>query len=272
MEKINTIQANTININAEISKIAINGLSLILCESDWADVSVSPVWCAKYIITIISITNCTAIIVVMSRDKKQIAKTSLIILIGFLVGVIWLVSLRVVLAKNTSPHYHANFAVFVNGERLKFEGPTFYEEITACSDDQSSDPKTRAHMHSNVSYLVHVHDDLVTWGNFFANLRYGVSDKALTLDDVVLVDGQNNNQLSFVLNGQQIDSVANKVINSEDRLLISYGQADSSQLNDQFNQVEQDAKDYNQKQDPASCSGSEALSWSQKFKKAISFN
>lgn len=48
---------------------------------------------------------------------------------GFLLGAIWLVALRYVTYKNDAVHYHANFALYINGQREEFKSFTYYEEI-----------------------------------------------------------------------------------------------------------------------------------------------
>jgi hypothetical protein len=54
-----------------------------------------------------------------------------------------------------------------------------------------------------------------------------------------------------------------ELIRSADRLLISYGpESEAELLRTQFPQVASDAEEYNQRPDPASCSGAhEATLW-----------
>ena len=203
---------------------------------------------------------------------NRFAKASVVAVIGVVFGVTVFVGIRMIMAKNTAPHYHANFAVYVDGQRLKFEGPTFYEEEAACSAIGSADPKTRAHMHDNIADTIHIHDSAVTWSDFFSNLRYGLSDKALTLDDKVLVDGQDGKHLRFILNGKLVSSVAGKVINSEDVLLISFGDNDTPALMKQSSSIDKSAHTYNTTADPAACSGAKSLTLSERFKRAVNVN
>ncbi len=203
--------------------------------------------------------------------KKLSIPIVIAVLAGFIIGLIWTVALRAVLIKNTAPHYHANFGVFVDGQRLKFEGPTFYEEVAACSTD-GVDPKHRAHMHEQVNSVVHVHDDVVTWADFFANLRYSLGDRVLQLDDVVLVDGVDGKSLSFILNGQPVEKIANRVIGNEDILLVSYGIEDAQATQAQYSQIPKTADEYNHGTDPSSCQGSEEFSLLERLKRAVQVN
>jgi hypothetical protein len=84
-------------------------------------------------------------------------------------------------------HYHANFAVYINGQQEQFKGMKYYEETAAqtCTLEKIDDPAERAHMHDNVNNVVHVEDHLVTWGNFFQNLGWGLGDDYLKTADNV---------------------------------------------------------------------------------------
>src|SRR5439155_147962 len=95
---------------------------------------------------------------------------------AFLFGLLLMVVFRFIVYKPNTVHYHANFALYINGQRDQFQGPGYYEEVTACMNNHSGDPKTRVHMHNNVNSVVHVHDDGATWGQLFANLGYTLSD------------------------------------------------------------------------------------------------
>jgi hypothetical protein len=123
-------------------------------------------------------------------------------------------------------------------------------------------------MHDNINHIVHVHDENVTWGAFFANLGYGLADDALQTDDGVLVDGQNDKQLHFILNGEDVDSVANRVVGDEDVLLVSYG-PENVDLDLEYNQIRKDAGEYNSTPDPATCAGQEPLDFSTRIKRAF---
>lgn len=189
---------------------------------------------------------------------------------GFLMGLIWFVAIRMALMKDTSVHYHANFAVFIEGQRLPLEGPTFYEEVTACGLEGPDDPKRRVHLHGNVPHIVHVHDEAVTWSHLFSNLRFGLSDASLSLDDRVLVAGAEGKDLSFWLNGEKVERVANQLIKNEDTLLVTYGGADEAAQRQQYDQIPKEASQYNSTADPAACSGAPPLNFVERLKRALS--
>ncbi len=191
---------------------------------------------------------------------------------GAMLAIIIFIGIRMAVANNNQTHYHANFAVYVDGQRLKFEGPTFYEEETACNNAGPNDTHAKAHMHDNVNDVIHVHDTAITWSYFFTNLRYGLSDKALTLDDRVLVDGQDGKHLTFILNGQKVDTIAGKVIGDQDALLISYGSEDQAAIKTQYDSIAHTAVKEDAGKDPAACTGNKPLTFSERFKRAVSVN
>lgn len=200
---------------------------------------------------------------------KRIATPLLLAtLLGFVIGTFWLMVVRYVTYRPDEMHYHANFALYINGKRDEFKSLTFYEEVAACSSDQADNPKSRVHMHDGKAGLVHVHAHAVTWGHLFENLRYGLTNRAITTDEGVYVDGQGG-KFSFVLNGQPVDTVANRVIKSEDRLLINYGNDDDKVLQQRYNGVSDSAKQANTQEDPAACGGSQSLTVKDRLWRAV---
>lgn len=188
---------------------------------------------------------------------------------GFLLGTFWLSAVRFVRLRDNALHYHANFALYVNGQRDPFDSFTFYEEVQACTGDQHDNPKGRVHMHDKINHVVHVHDNAATWGHFFANLGYGLTDVSLKTDDGTFVSGTDGKRLRFILNGQLVESVANRTIGSEDTLLVSFGGEDEATLQRYYATIMRDANRYNKQTDPASCSGGQPLTFAERLKRAI---
>ncbi|MDB5186172.1 MAG: hypothetical protein JWL85_695 [Candidatus Saccharibacteria bacterium] len=188
---------------------------------------------------------------------------------GFLLGAIWLVALRYVTYKNDAVHYHANFALYINGQREEFKSFTYYEEVAACTSDAVDNPKVRVHMHDQNNHLIHVHASGVTWGHFFANLGFTLGDTVLKTDNGIFADGTDGNKLEFLLNGQKVNGIANKIITSEDTLLINYGKDSEDTLKQRYDGIPHDAGVANTKQDPSTCSGSEDPTSLERLKKSI---
>lgn len=177
--------------------------------------------------------------------------------IAMLVGALIVLSIR--FATYSPPkeiHYHANFAVYINGEREPFKAVNYYEETAASScggeEEFENTSMSRTHMHANVNDVVHIEDEKVTWGNFFTVLGWNVGKTYLATRDQVYVNNDKA-KVTYVLNGKPVDDIANLIIGDLDKLLINYGTQTSTDINNKFNQIQNNALKANQSGDPASC-------------------
>lgn len=194
------------------------------------------------------------------------------LLLGILAGVLALGLARLALAPlNPTTHHHANWALVVHGQRIDLSDGRFMEEISACSAGEGGiQPSQRIHMHENQQDIVHVHHPGTTWGHLMTNLDLALGDDFLFLDARLVegidgapadgrfgVDGDGDDgQLLFVVNGFLVPSLANRVVESEDRVLIAWTDEDPETVRTEwFAQVASDAGEYNERMDPASCSG-----------------
>jgi hypothetical protein len=175
---------------------------------------------------------------------------------AFILGALVILGIRFVTYQPPKEvHYHANFAVYVNGEQEKFKSPKYYTDVEMCTEATAPiDPRERAHMHDNVYDVVHVEDNAVTWGQFFQNLGIVVDANVVRIGDK-LYTSDDQHKLTFMLNGEKADSVTQKIIKDGDRLLVSYGSGSQEELKQQFASVASTAHTYDTTPDPASCSG-----------------
>lgn len=208
----------------------------------------------------------------LTSSKPSTLRFWLFAVVMFFAGIVAFIAFRYATFKSDQVHYHANFALYINDQRDPFKSFTFYEEVSACSSNDVDNPKTRVHMHDQNSGLVHVHAHGVTWGQFFDNLGYTLGDNLVKTDNGVYIDGQNGNTLTFILNGQKVSDVADRVIKSEDRLLINYGNDDAKTIQKHYDSVPTDAHKANTEHDPAACSGGVELTSWQRLKQAAGFN
>lgn len=177
---------------------------------------------------------------------------------GVLLGVLLLLAVRFVTYSHAHTHYHANFAVFLDGKRQEFKEPQYYQEVKICNLSGTS-PQSRTHMHNSENGVIHVHDEAVTWGQFFENLGWIVGPDFIRTDTELLA-ASDTNKLSIILNGQDltdVSTITNQVIGNKDRLLLSYGPPDTAVLDNQFKSVANSAAKYNATKDPASCGSEE---------------
>lgn len=189
-------------------------------------------------------------------------------LAGFIIGILSFLGYRMAAYKSTNIHHHANFALYIEGQRDEFKSFTFYEEVQACVDHGATNPKSRVHMHNQDASLIHVHDGGATWGHFFANLGYGLTDKSLQTDKGVFTASEEK-ELVFILNGKEVEAIANRAIKSEDVLLINYGGDEENTLESRFKGIRTNAQEFNGRFDPGGCSGNEQVTLGKRFKAAL---
>ncbi len=175
--------------------------------------------------------------------------------IGLMVGMVLILGIRFFTYHPEHVHYHANFQVFINGQRETFSDPTYYEATgAACTENAQMTPEDRAHMHDGVNNVVHVHDHAVTWGQFFLNLGWLVDTKVIESRNQMLI-ADPSHKISFILNGQSTDNVSNRVISDQDKLLVDYGDSDQV-AKTEYAGVTNKAAKYDTSTDPKSCGGS----------------
>lgn len=207
----------------------------------------------------------------MTRRRDGFARTVVLLLTGALAGVLLVGAVRFAGQTHEHPvHYHANWAVFVDGERLDLTGDRYMEDVMRCSADASHvAPEDRVHMHENDHDVVHVHAAGVTWGHLIANLGFNVGDDFLITDNGRYLSGEAGS-LKFILNGAEVPSIHNRQIGDQDRLLISFGPEPAEEVvASQFSQVLANAGTFNTMPDPASCSGHEEMTFGQRLRRAV---
>lgn len=189
---------------------------------------------------------------------------------GLLLGALTILTVRFVTYQPVSVHYHANFALYLNGQRETFKGQQYYQEFTMCSSTGGiAVPQQRAHMHDNANGLVHVEDHVATWGQFFENLGWYVGPNFVQTAEDTIYTANDQAKLHIVLNGQDytdLTPITNTVIKDEDRLLVSFGTIDQATLNQEFKTIPSSAHRADVTPDPASCSGAESATTAERLR------
>ncbi|SVA49677.1 uncharacterized protein METZ01_LOCUS102531 [marine metagenome] len=196
------------------------------------------------------------------------------IIIGIVIGVMALGGARFFWAPlEQTTHYHANWAVYIDDVRLDLSSDKYMEDVSSnCyGSDGLVSPESRVHMHLGEQDVVHIHHAGATWGHLLMNLGFGVGEGFMVRPDGTILSDNKDERFTYVLNGQILTSIHNQLISSTDRLLISYGAGSiDSVLENQFTEVMSDAIEYNDKADPATCSGGhQPLSLSERLKMAF---
>ena len=131
-------------------------------------------------------------------------------------------------------HWHADFAVYIRGERYDFNQERF-------ASDEEDELSENVHMHGERENVVHVHREGTTWWEFFDSLGFELTDACLTTPEGEQFCNSETEQLSFVLNGVKLDALAFQDITDIDRALISYGSESDAELMQQYAQVTDEA-------------------------------
>ncbi len=199
----------------------------------------------------------------MQKFVQIVTHKLFLLAFGLVCGALVILGIRFFTYMPETVHYHANFAVYVNGQREQFNGPRYYEEtdilsMSTCTAGTAENPNERAHMHDSINNVVHVEDHLVTWGNFFQNLHWGIGSNYLATADGVLSPDANNS-LMFILNGKKVEDPSTTIIGDQDKLLVSYGSNTATELQQEYASIKNNALKYDKEQDPASCSGHQAV-------------
>jgi hypothetical protein len=193
----------------------------------------------------------------------------LLLVLGILLGVLVLLTIRLATYKPEHVHYHANFAVYLNGQRFPFKAAQYYQEVAICSSSHGiTSPQQRAHMHDNVNDVVHVHDHAVTWGQFFNNFGWTIGPDLIETDNGTKYIADDTHKVHVLIDGQDytdLTSVANIVIKDRSKLLLSYGDQDEQSLQKEFKTIASTAQKHDESKDPASCSGQEAVPFNERL-------
>ncbi len=190
-------------------------------------------------------------------------------IIGLVIGATAILAIRFVSYKPEHTHYHANFAVYLNGNKFEFKGNQYYQEVAICSASHGiNSPQQRAHLHDNINSVVHIHDHATTWGQFFENLGWYVGPDFVQTDSGTLYKADGNNKLHIMIDGQDytdLTPITNTVIKDDSRLLVSFGDITDANLKQEYNSIPATAKHYDETTDPKSCAGDDKLSLSDRL-------
>lgn len=85
---------------------------------------------------------------------------------------------------------------------------------------------------------IHMHAANVTLGFLFNSLNIGLTDKCFTFPDKRTFCTDDKYSLKFFVNHHQLQDISNYVIKQNDRVLISYGNENSTQIDNQLAQLD----------------------------------
>lgn len=201
-------------------------------------------------------------------------KASGLLLAGIFVGGLGLGLVRLAaLPENEPVHHHANWSVWVEGQRVDLSADEFMEDVSACSaGGDSVSPYQRVHMHENNPDVVHVHHEGASWGHLLQNLGWGAGPDWLVTHEGEMYREEGEMRLTWIVNGLVVPPAYDRVIQPGDRLLISFGPESTEELlQDRFPTVSSDAPEYDLTFDPAGCQGAEPETLGERVRRAFWF-
>jgi hypothetical protein len=130
-------------------------------------------------------------------------------------------------------HFHADFALFIDGKEFNFNQPQF---VSPDDDLVAAD----VHIHPDRYTVVHVHYTNTTWARFFQSLGFQFQDQSmegvtpeqtcLTMPSGEKLCNSASKTFKFYVNGVQVKGIAGTNIADLDRVLISYGSETPAQV------------------------------------------
>ncbi len=135
-------------------------------------------------------------------------------------------------------HEHADFAVYIEGEKFDFTKAKYQS-----SDTNPLDPD--AHLHDGNGGVTHKHRKGITLGYFFDSLGMKFDNRCFVTDDGKQYCNTADKKLTMYVNGKENTQFGNYEFTDLDRILITYG--DMTGVADQITSVSNDACMYSEK-------------------------
>lgn len=126
-------------------------------------------------------------------------------------------------------HQHASILVRVHGDKFDFARPNY----------QVKSPFI--HFEGQDGDTVHRHATNVPLGFLFESFNMELTDECIIFPDKTPAHTFCNDPdytLKFYINHEKVDSVANYVINEDDRILISYGNQNQTEIDEQLRELD----------------------------------
>ena len=135
-----------------------------------------------------------------------------------------------------SQHIHADFKVFVNNKPITFANNNYYMKSSFIHLDGNPNNKEDA------SGVLHMHATGVPLWVFFKSVYMDFNKDCITLESKEKFCNDDNNKLRFFINGQPNNDFENYVFKDLDKILISYGNENQEQIQNQLNSITNFAK------------------------------
>lgn len=131
-------------------------------------------------------------------------------------------------------HYHADIAIYINGKKLDLQQKKY--QLMA----------SHVHLENGEGEVIHVHVSGLTVGHFLNSIGFRLTNSCLKTDFGEFCN-DDKTKLKFYINGKINDDVESYIIKDLDKILISYGSGNISDLEKQLNSLTDLARGYSKK-------------------------
>src|SRR3989338_2521374 len=129
-----------------------------------------------------------------------------------------------------SQHAHANFKVYVEGKPLDFADSKYYMKSSFLHLDDNPDKE-------KASSVLHMHATGVPLWVFFKSLGMDFNSTCIAPENEEILCNDGNKKLKFFVNGIENNEFENYVFKDSDKILISYGNENKEQIQNQLNSI-----------------------------------
>ncbi|MEK6891566.1 MAG: hypothetical protein AABX25_00105 [Nanoarchaeota archaeon] len=124
----------------------------------------------------------------------------------------------------SSIHIHADIKLYIDGQSIDFSQKK-YQVATSY-----------IHFEDGLGDVVHIHATRLTMGHLFKSLNGDFNNNCLTLDEQTYCD-DGNKKLKFYVNGKPNDEFGYYVMKDLDKVLVSYGTENDSEIQKQLKSI-----------------------------------
>jgi hypothetical protein len=123
-------------------------------------------------------------------------------------------------------HEHASILVKIFGDKFDFSLPAYQVK------------SSWIHFEAKDGNTVHRHSSGVTLGYLFKTIKIGLDDKCFIFPDARKFCTNEDYSLKFYFNHAPVPSITDLVIHNEDRILVSYGNENQTQIDAQLTELD----------------------------------
>ncbi|MEK6946747.1 MAG: hypothetical protein AABX32_04010 [Nanoarchaeota archaeon] len=136
----------------------------------------------------------------------------------------------------SSTHIHADIKVYINGQSIDFSQKKY--QLTT----------SYIHFEDGIGDVAHIHATGLTMGHLFKSLNGDFNNNCLTLESQTNCN-DGNKRLKFYVNGKQNNEFGYYVMQDLDKILVSYGAENESEIQKQIGSITNLAPEYSANKD-----------------------